>query len=134
VTQLLGIDDVAGQLGVSRRTVEKLLTEGDLPRVKVGARTLVEQHVVDGYVARLRGDGEASAPTGITDGQLRAFHAKANDLDRALELDRGDSKRTALQLGSRWFGREITSASDITSAAASRLLDYLDDELRDARS
>lgn len=37
---LLSLDDVAGVLGVSRRTIERMVTRGEIPIVRVGPRAI----------------------------------------------------------------------------------------------
>lgn len=46
------IDEVAEMLGLGRTTIFKLLEQGDLRRVKVGARTLILASDVDALVHR----------------------------------------------------------------------------------
>lgn len=132
VTQLLTIDEAAARLAVSRRTVGEMLTAGQLSRIKVRSCTRVDAREVDALVERSRAS-EPPVVRPLSDGQLAAFHAKANELDRLCGLQRGDSKQAALALASRWFGRPVGSSRDLTFAEASRVLDHLDDEIRDAR-
>lgn len=53
------IPDVCGQLSVGRSTVYKLIDDGTLRRVKIGARTLIPQADVDSLVAGLL-DGDVA--------------------------------------------------------------------------
>ncbi|WP_288017010.1 helix-turn-helix domain-containing protein [Blastomonas sp.] len=46
------IDEVAKMLGLSRTTIFKLMADGELPRVKVGARTLIRAADVEALVQR----------------------------------------------------------------------------------
>lgn len=46
------IDEVATMLGISRTTVFKLMADGELPRVKVGSRTLIRAADVDALLQR----------------------------------------------------------------------------------
>lgn len=50
---LLRIDDVAFGLGVSDRTVKRLIERGDLPVVRIGTATRVPRAALDAYVASL---------------------------------------------------------------------------------
>lgn len=52
---LLGTDEVAEVLNVSRRTVQNLLASGELPSVKIEARRLVPFDEVTAFIDRLRG-------------------------------------------------------------------------------
>ena len=51
---LLPLEDVAGALGVSPRTVKRLTTSGDLPSVVVGSRRLVHVDDLAAYADGLR--------------------------------------------------------------------------------
>lgn len=46
------IDEVAEMLGLGRTTIFKLLEQGELRRVKVGARTLILASDVDALIQR----------------------------------------------------------------------------------
>jgi excisionase family DNA binding protein len=48
--QLLTLPEVQAQLRVSRATVRRLITRGQLPIVKVGRRTLVTRQALDAFV------------------------------------------------------------------------------------
>lgn len=48
--EYLRLDDAANRLHVSRRTVFRLLAEGDLVRVKVGRRTLIPVDSLNYYL------------------------------------------------------------------------------------
>lgn len=65
----------------------------------------------------------------LTDGQLRAFHAKCSDLDVRDELERRTTKRRMLEEASRRFGRLIESANDLRRHEANELLELLEHEL-----
>lgn len=126
--RLLSVREAAGQLGVSERTVCRLLTAGELPRVKIGRRTLIAPQDVRAFVHRRRG-GEESREAQVTDGQLRALHAKTGALDRLTHQERGSWKRAVLAETAVRFGRELEHANDLTAAEASWLLDRLEEEL-----
>lgn len=123
---LLTPHQVAERLQISRRTVDRLAADGELHRLKVRGATRFDSSDVDGYLARLRGDRQTPAVAGITEGQLRAFHAKANELDRVRKLPRAATKAAILDLASERFCREIVSASDLSAREASELLDVLE--------
>lgn len=46
------IDEVASMLGLSRTTVYKLIEDGHLKRIKVGARTLIRATDVEALLQR----------------------------------------------------------------------------------
>lgn len=54
--ELISITATASRLGVSVATVRRLVTEGRMPSVKVGAQIRIATAVVDAYVARARGE------------------------------------------------------------------------------
>ena len=108
--------------------VRKLVAAGELTRLKIGSCARFEPGDVDAYLHRLRGtDRRPKVP--ITEGQLRAFHAKASALDREHGLDRGTSKEEALERATVMLGRLVSSPSELSSREANRVLDYLDDQL-----
>ena len=51
----LRIDDAAQYLGISRRSVYRLIEARELDRVKIGRRTVVLRESCDAYLARLTG-------------------------------------------------------------------------------
>jgi excisionase family DNA binding protein len=51
---LLGLDEAALQLGISRRTVQSLIYSGELPSVRIARRRLVAAVDLEEYVGRLR--------------------------------------------------------------------------------
>jgi excisionase family DNA binding protein len=51
MTELLTLNEVAGRLRVSTRTVQRLMRSGQLRFVKIGARTLVTDKEVEAYLA-----------------------------------------------------------------------------------
>lgn len=72
---------------------------------------------------QLQADGE------ITEGQLRAFHAKAAALDTISNDDRGTAKRETLAAAAEHLGRPIESVNDLTAREASWALDHLEELL-----
>ncbi|MFI4854951.1 MAG: helix-turn-helix transcriptional regulator [Phycisphaerales bacterium JB065] len=53
MTRMLTLDDVASFLAVSRRTVERLIAGGELPRpVKIGASSRMPEDDVQRYIER----------------------------------------------------------------------------------
>lgn len=67
----------------------------------------------------------ASDAPKLTDGQRRAFHAKANHLDRLRGEPIGTAKRVALATIA------AEHANDLTQAQASQLLDQLEQQIAD---
>ena len=51
---LLGLDEAAAQLGISRRTLQSLIYSGELRSVRIARRRLVPAIDVEEYVSRLR--------------------------------------------------------------------------------
>lgn len=130
---LLTTEQVAERLQVSTSTVKRLVAAGDLQRLKVRTSTRIDSSDVDAYVARLRGDRHDPKVAGITEGQLRAFHAKANELDRMRKQPRGTAKAEILERAPDLLGHVVESAGDLTAPEASALLDELDAQLRGMR-
>jgi excisionase family DNA binding protein len=60
IEALLSLDEVARLLCISESGVYRLVRSGDLPRVKVGKRTLFEPHEIRRFIASRR---EAAAET-----------------------------------------------------------------------
>jgi len=133
---LLTVSEVAQRLGMGKRTVYELLRRGDLPRMKIGSATRIDARDVEAYVDRLRREGlggaEPPVPEAISAGQLRAFHAIADKLDRQDKAPRGAAKARALEEASSRFGREIRSAAKISSLEASEILDWLEEQVVEA--
>jgi excisionase family DNA binding protein len=50
MAKLLTLPEVQAQLRVSRATVRRLITRGQLPIVKVGRRTLVTRQALEAFV------------------------------------------------------------------------------------
>lgn len=68
--------------------------------------------------------GESVILHRITGGQIRAFHAKANELDRKREQPFGTAKREALSRAG------VTSTKLLSETAASEAIDGLEERLR----
>jgi excisionase family DNA binding protein len=70
IEALLSIDEVAQLLRISESGVYRLARSGELPRVKVGSRTLFEPHEIRRFIASRR-DGvveeQAEQKTGAQD-------------------------------------------------------------------
>lgn len=66
------------------------------------------------------------AQLSLTDGQRRAFHKKASDVDQLRELPARTTKHQILAQSSLDFGREIVSVNDLSRAEASIVLDALE--------
>jgi len=54
-------EEAAGRLGVSRRTVDRLVASGDLPTVRVRDRSRIPIDALDAYYRRLLVEGETAA-------------------------------------------------------------------------
>lgn len=54
IEALLSLDEVAQVLRISESGVYRLVRSGELPRVKVGNRTLFEPHAVRAFIASRR--------------------------------------------------------------------------------
>lgn len=54
IEALLSLSEVAQLLGISESGVYRLVRGGELPRVKVGNRTLFEAHEIRRFIASLR--------------------------------------------------------------------------------
>lgn len=50
--RLLSVAEAAAYLSIGKRTMEKLLRDGEVLKVRIGARTLVDQVDLDDYVER----------------------------------------------------------------------------------
>lgn len=68
-------------------------------------------------------------PLKLSQGQLRALHAKCNALDRARESERGAARVSALADASSEFGRALEHFSELSANEASWLLDRLENEI-----
>ena len=55
---LLSVDETAVFLGLSSNTIRKLANQGDLPKVKIGSRTLFSPDDLRRYVEKLKGKKE----------------------------------------------------------------------------
>ncbi|MDP0490802.1 MAG: helix-turn-helix domain-containing protein [Verrucomicrobiota bacterium JB023] len=49
-SRLLGIQEVAARLGVSRRTVERLVASNELERIKIRGRVLFRESEVESFI------------------------------------------------------------------------------------
>jgi len=58
IEALLSLNEVAQLLGISESGVYRLVRSGELPRVKVGNRTLFEAHEIRRFIASRRGAAE----------------------------------------------------------------------------
>ena len=52
--RLLNTDEAAAYLGIGRRTMQGLLKDGDVLKVRIGSRTLIDQADLDEYVERIK--------------------------------------------------------------------------------
>ena len=55
-----GIDDVAEMLSLGRTTVVALVSNGDIPSIKIGGRRLIPRRDLDEFVERQRSASEAT--------------------------------------------------------------------------
>lgn len=51
---LVSIADVCQILGLSRTTIDKLINESQLQRVKIGRRALITRESIDTYIDKLK--------------------------------------------------------------------------------
>ncbi|MBA3287558.1 MAG: helix-turn-helix domain-containing protein [Acidimicrobiia bacterium] len=56
---LLNYNEAAAELGIARRSVERLVEAGSLPRVRIGAAVRIRRQDLDDYVDALGGASEA---------------------------------------------------------------------------
>ena len=75
IEALLSLDEVSKVLGISESGVYRLVRSGELPRVKVGNRTLFDPHDVRTFIASRReaaGENRGRLPAaqdlGVVDG------------------------------------------------------------------
>jgi excisionase family DNA binding protein len=52
--RLLSVGDAAAYLSVGKRTMESLLSSGEVLKVRIRSRTLVDQADLDAYVERIK--------------------------------------------------------------------------------
>lgn len=52
--RLFNTDEAAAYLNVGRRTMLYLLRDGEVPKIRIGSRTLIDQSDLDEYVERLK--------------------------------------------------------------------------------
>ena len=52
---LLSVDETAVFLGLSSNTIRKMANQGDLPKVKIGSRTLFDRDDLRAFVEKLKG-------------------------------------------------------------------------------
>ncbi len=129
---LVSVADAARLLAVSERTVERMLEAGELTRVRVRGSVRVERDELEALIRRGRQRRRSIPdPEPITNGQLRALHAKASDLDKRHDSPRNTAKRAAMQAASHRFGRAFNSALDLTSAEATWVLELLEEQLEE---
>lgn len=114
------VDETAAELHRSRGTVkhhraavlDKLAARNMAEAVRIGFERGILTHTPD----RLQ----------LTDGQRRAFHKKAADVDELRELEPRTTKREMLAQASLEFGRPIESVNDLDRREASLVLDLLE--------
>lgn len=127
--RLITSKEMAAFLGVSVRWVRAHQAELGARRVGRQLRfSLVEAD------QRLRRQTKIANPDPMSPGQSRALHGKASDLDKILERPRRESKRLALEAASAHFSIDLASATQLDSAQASWILDYLEAGLAEAQA
>lgn len=52
--RLLTTDEAAHYLGIGRRTMQYLLRDGEVLKIRIGSRTLIDQTDLDEYVERIK--------------------------------------------------------------------------------
>lgn len=52
--RLLNVDAAAAYLSVGKRTMQKLLASGEVLKVRIGSRTLIDQSDLDAYIERIK--------------------------------------------------------------------------------
>lgn len=52
--RLYPVGEAAHYLGVGKRTMERLLREGEVLKVRIGGRSLVDQKDLDAYIERIK--------------------------------------------------------------------------------
>ena len=77
----------------------------------------------------LLAESDERIPLKLSEGQLRALHAKCNALDRARDSERGAARAAALTDACSELGRGVEHFSDLSASEASWLLDRLEDEI-----
>lgn len=92
--------EVAERLSVSIDTVYRLIAAGELPAAKIGTFLRIPEAELDAWILRHRVSGTGELPPEITEGQRRALHAKANQLDRRDTVEYGHWKRAVLKAAS----------------------------------
>ncbi len=50
---LIGLTEAGGRLGISRRSIERLLAKNELRAVRVGRRRLVSTEELEAFIGRL---------------------------------------------------------------------------------
>lgn len=115
-------------------TLGAVKAQQKLIRRKLGVRNRVQAVVAAAQAGWLDGLSFPSDVKPITEGQMRALHAKANDLDRLGDYPSGASKQGILSEASEQFGRLIEHANELRAREASWVLDRLESELADLRA
>jgi len=74
----------------------------------------------------LSANGDEHIPLKLSQGQLRALHAKCNTLDGARDSERGAARAAALDAVGQECGRGVEHFTELSSNEASWLLDHLE--------
>jgi excisionase family DNA binding protein len=112
LTALLTTDQTAERLGVSPRSVQRLIAAGELPVVRIGRSVRVDPGVLATFV-RLRRSADSERIEPANTKQKAAIHVRARVVDEEDKLRRRSTHDRVLREASMYFGREITSVNEL---------------------
>lgn len=122
---LCNVNAAAEALGVSRRTIERMLSDGRLtPRTVPGVKG---RRVSVGELERIAKGDEPNARLAepMSKPQQAAYRAKCRHYSRLTGDTEAEVYKVVLGWCSRQFGRAITSTTDLTWDEAHQMLDEL---------
>jgi excisionase family DNA binding protein len=126
---LLTTAQVAERLAVHPATVRRLVAAGELKPTRLGKRTVrFRPSDVQRFIASKRGEPDDA----LSDGQLRAFQAKAGILARKWGVPKTQVKTAALAVVNEAHDTDFESVSECSAAEASTALDWLEERLEEA--
>lgn len=64
--EMIGVAEAARRLGVSEKTVRRMVERGDLPHIRVGPQIRIAVTVFDELEAHARGEPNTAAPAAMT--------------------------------------------------------------------
>jgi excisionase family DNA binding protein len=124
--KLYRVKEAATLLAMSERKVWQLIHDGELPAIRIGRSTRVEDAAI---AALIRTGRDGAQPDGqvemSTAAQRGAIGVKSRGLEAREELEPGQGLTRIKKLASERFGREIASTRELTRDEASDLLDEL---------